>query len=129
MFPMLEWAEDLLKHESDTRLSSRIGKIMKDGPKEQSTESRKRLRADILKVAIKFVNEFPDFKQLRLKVDAGDCRIVEVLHPTITEIGEPTNIVPPTPEWHVGITSKVLPKFTVVVERLVGGSLEVTRFY
>lgn len=87
MFPMLEWAENLSKHESGTRLSSRIGKIMKDGPKEQSTESRKRFRADILKVAIEFANEFPDFKQLGLQVDAGDCRIVEVPHPTITEMG------------------------------------------
>lgn len=29
----------------------------------------------------------------------------------------------------VGVASKVLPKITVVVEHLVGGSLEATRFY
>ena len=87
--------------------------------------------ADIINCALEHVNELPELKNLRLKVDTKDCRVETKRCIQEPEIGASSSTMPPY--WEVHIKSNIFPGpqryFIAVVEREVGGSLAVTRFF
>ena len=87
--------------------------------------------ADIINCALEHVNEFPELKNEELKIDTKDCRVETKRSIQEPEIGASAGMMPPY--WKVHIKSTIFPGhqkyFIAIVEREVGGSLAVTRFY